>query len=89
MYTLPLGYVLPLNGRTRDLHPVDVRHAWRTKEKGDPRVRGSPKNRRVMSVGMQTAGLIHGQGFSCVKQFEVQVCLVVHLNDGRLVHQIA
>jgi hypothetical protein len=32
MYTLPLGYVLPLNGRTRDLHPVDVRHAWRTKK---------------------------------------------------------
>lgn len=33
VYTLPLGYVLPLNGRTRDLHPIDVRHAWRTIKK--------------------------------------------------------
>jgi len=33
MYTLPLGYVLPLTGRTRDSHPLDVRHAWRTIKK--------------------------------------------------------
>ena len=36
IHTLPLGYVLPLTGRTRDLHPLDVRHAWRTTQKAGP-----------------------------------------------------
>ena len=34
MHTLPLGYVLALTGWTRDLHPLDVRHAWRTIKTG-------------------------------------------------------